>query len=93
MSKNSINCVYFVLKKVKIIESGHYALIKKIIKLSSYIRKFRKKKLESHTVQYMRKGFLIYEEMRKYLVIYEKAVSFYQCGTQDEKIITTIWLY
>jgi hypothetical protein len=24
---------------------------------------------------YMRKGFLIYEEMRKYLPIYEKAVS------------------
>jgi hypothetical protein len=24
---------------------------------------------------YIRKGFLIYEEMRKYLVIYEEAVS------------------
>ncbi len=24
---------------------------------------------------YMRRGFLIYEEMRKYLVIYEEAVS------------------
>ncbi len=24
---------------------------------------------------YMRKGFLIYEEMRKYLVIYDEAVS------------------
>jgi hypothetical protein len=24
---------------------------------------------------YMRKGFLVYEEMRKYLTIYEKAVS------------------
>jgi hypothetical protein len=24
---------------------------------------------------YMRKGFLIYEEMRKYLTIYEEAVS------------------
>ncbi len=24
---------------------------------------------------YMRKGFLIYEEMRKYLTIYEKAIS------------------
>ncbi len=24
---------------------------------------------------YMRKGFLIYQEMRKYLVIYEEAVS------------------
>ncbi len=26
---------------------------------------------------YMRKGFLIYEEMRKYLVIYEEAVIKY----------------
>jgi hypothetical protein len=25
--------------------------------------------------KYMRKGFLIYEEMSKYLVIYEEAVS------------------
>ncbi len=24
---------------------------------------------------YVRKGFLIYEEMRKYLIIYEEAVS------------------
>jgi hypothetical protein len=29
--------------------------------------------LQSHT--YMRKGFLIYEEMLKYLSIYEEAVS------------------
>jgi len=35
------------------------------------IRKFRSG--AKHT--YMGKGFLIYEEMRKYLVIYEKAVS------------------
>ncbi len=27
------------------------------------------------TKSYMRKGFLIYEELRKYIVIYEKAVS------------------
>jgi hypothetical protein len=26
---------------------------------------------------YMRKGFLIYEEMRKYLVIYEKPLVIY----------------
>jgi hypothetical protein len=48
-----------------------YALIKKKIKFSSYIRKFRIKQLQS----YMKKGFLIYEEMRKYLTIYEEAVS------------------
>ncbi len=39
------------------------------IKFSSYIRKFRMEQL------LMRKGFLIYEEMRKYLTIYEEAVS------------------
>ncbi len=29
----------------------------------------------SDAKSYMRKGFLIYEEMRKYLVIYEEAVG------------------
>jgi len=35
------------------------------------------KKIQMGAVEksYMRKGFLIYEEMRKYLVIYEGAVS------------------
>jgi hypothetical protein len=37
------------------------------------MRKFRHERLQSHT--YVRKGFLIYEEMRKYLVIFEEAVS------------------
>jgi hypothetical protein len=46
-------------------------LIKNKIKFSLYIRKFRMEKLQSH----MRKGFLIYEELRKYLTIYEEAVS------------------
>ena len=47
--------------------------IKKKIKFSSYIGKFR----VEHAVakSYMRKGFLIYEEMRKYFPIYEEAVS------------------
>ncbi len=31
------------------------------------------KQLQCHT--YMRKGFLIYEEMRKYFAIFEEAVS------------------
>jgi hypothetical protein len=46
----------------------HPALIKKV-KFSSYtcIRIFR--------WEWLRKGFLIYEEMLKYLVIYEETVS------------------
>ena len=43
-------------------------MIKKKSKLSSYIRK-------SVAKSYVRNGFLIYEEMRKYLVIYKEAVS------------------
>jgi hypothetical protein len=50
----------------------HHALIKNKIKFSSYIRKFRRERLQSYT---SRKGFLIYEEMRKYLVIFEEPVS------------------
>jgi hypothetical protein len=42
---------------------GHPALIKKKIKFSSYIRKFT----VAVTKSKMRKGFLIYEKMRKYL--------------------------
>jgi hypothetical protein len=51
-------------------------LIKRKTKLSSYIRKFR---VGSGAKSYMRKGFLIYEEMRKFsqmrrqLVIYDFA--------------------
>jgi hypothetical protein len=47
-------------------------LIKKKIKFSSYLRKFRVEQLQSHIC--MRKGFLICEEMRKYFPIYEEAV-------------------
>ncbi len=45
-------------------------LIKKKIKCSSYIGQS-----EAVAKSYMRKGFLIYEEMRKYFPIYEEAVS------------------
>ncbi len=49
-------------------------LIKKKVKLSSYMRKFRWDRLQSHIW-----GRLliptVYEEMRKYLTIYEEAVS------------------
>jgi hypothetical protein len=30
---------------------------------------------------YIRKGFLIYEEMGKYLIIYEEAFTFHSCIT------------
>jgi hypothetical protein len=40
-----------------------YTLIKKKTKFSSYIRKFR---WDQGAKSYMRKGFLIYEEMHKY---------------------------
>ncbi len=48
-------------------------LVIKKIKFSSYIGKFRVEQVIAKS--YMRKGFLIYEEMRKYFPIYEEAVS------------------
>ncbi len=54
------------------------ALIKKKIKFSSSIGKSR---VSSCKVIYMRKGFLIYEERRKYFPIYEEAVSRYDFAT------------
>ncbi len=49
-----------------------HALIKKKIKFSS------DKEIQSGAVakSYMREGFLIYEEMRKYFPIYEEAVIY-----------------
>jgi hypothetical protein len=49
------------------------ALIKNKNKLSLYMYK----EIQNGAVakSYMRKGFLIYEEMRRYLTIYEEAVS------------------
>ncbi len=44
---------------------------KKKIKFSSFISKFRVEQLQT----YMRKGFLRYEEIRKYFPIYKEAVS------------------
>ncbi len=37
--------------------------------------------MESVAKSYMRKGFLIYEKVCKYLVIYEKAISHYDFAT------------
>jgi hypothetical protein len=50
---------------------------KRKIKFSSYIRTFRWERLQLAKSYIYKEGFLyiIYEEMRKYLVIYEKAVS------------------
>ncbi len=47
-------------------------LIKKEIKIFLIYKEI---KMGSGAKSYMRKGFLIYEEMRKYLVKYEEAVS------------------
>jgi hypothetical protein len=45
-----------------LLSPGNHALLKKKIQFSSYIRQFR--------VEQLRKGFLIYEEMRKYFPMY-----------------------
>ncbi len=51
---------------------GKGALFKKSGKIFHlYIRKFGREKV----ITYMRKGFLIYEELREYLGIYEEAFS------------------
>jgi hypothetical protein len=50
-----------------------YSLIKIKIKFSSYVRKFRWGCMGANS--YIRKGFLIYEEIRKHLTIYDEAVS------------------
>jgi hypothetical protein len=47
-----------------------YTLIKKKTKFSSYLRK-----MVLGAMSYMRKGFLIFEEIRKYLVKNEEADS------------------
>jgi hypothetical protein len=65
VSENSVGIFYLH------IYVRFYALINKKIKFSSYTRKFRVEQLQSHI--YLRKGFLIYEEMRKYFPIFEEA--------------------
>ncbi len=50
-------------------------LIKNKTKFSAYIRKFRWIQMGSGAKSYIRKGFLIYEEMRKFFTMYEEAVS------------------
>jgi hypothetical protein len=42
---------------------------------------------------FMRKGFLIYKEMRKYLVIYEETVSLQPCSLLDFLIYKAIFYF
>ncbi len=63
------NMVYFV-KKVYICRI--VTLIKKENKIFLINKEIQ---MASVAKSYMRKGFLIYEERRKYLTIYEEAVS------------------
>ncbi len=44
---------------------------------------YKEIQMRSCAKSYVRKGFLIYEEMRKYLVIYEEAVSSIWLCTQS----------
>ncbi len=66
---------YFIeifVHPLKCLKGLDAALIKKKTKFSTYIRKFR---WGSGAKSYMRKGFLIYEEMRKFFPIYEGRVQ------------------
>jgi hypothetical protein len=73
----AIGSVLKVYSTVQSVDQGRCtcALIKKKIKFSSLYQEIQK--WSSCKIIYMRKGFLIYEEMRKYLAIYEyeEAVS------------------
>jgi hypothetical protein len=51
--------------------TGGFYTDKKENKFSSYIRKFRWDRVQT----YLRKSFLVYEEMRKFFPISEEAVS------------------
>ncbi len=50
----------------------------------------KKKKIQKGAVakSYTRKGFLIYEEMRKYLVIYEEALVIYDFATALRRFLS-----
>jgi hypothetical protein len=63
------SCFYYFSSLYSVQPIG--TLIKKKIKFSSHIRKFRVEQMQS----YMREGFLIYEEMRKYFPKYDETVS------------------
>jgi hypothetical protein len=63
--------INYVNMKIQLSRAEYGKLIKKKIKFFIY------KEIQSGAVTklYMWKGFLIYEEMRKYFFIYEEAVS------------------
>jgi hypothetical protein len=54
------------------VENHQYTMIKKEKK---YFLRYKDIQMGAVAKSYMKKGFLIYEEMRKYLVVYEEAVS------------------
>ncbi len=60
---------FIVIRRKRII----CTLIKKKTKFSSYM--YKEIQMGSGAESYMRKGFLICDEMRKYFTIYEEAVS------------------
>ncbi len=74
--KNSISAAWLLLGLLKSVcnltEMVAPCTDKKKTKFSSYIRKFRVEQLQK---SYMRTGFLIYGEMRKYFPIFEESVS------------------
>ncbi len=73
------------------ISRGHYTLIKKIIKFSSYIRKFRVEQLHSdewgRASQYMRERANISPYMRRPLVIYDFATAPFWISLYMRKIL------
>jgi hypothetical protein len=56
-------------------DPGRNTLIKKNIKFSQIFLTYKEIQNGAVAKSYLRKGFLIYEEMRKYLPIYEDTVS------------------
>jgi hypothetical protein len=64
-----------------LLSPGNHALIKKKVKFSSFIRKFRVGQLRTQSAK---KGVLIYEEMRKYFPIYcmRRTLVIYDFGTE-----------
>jgi hypothetical protein len=52
-----------------------------MIKKRTKILIYKEIQMGSLAKSYMRKGFIIYEEMRKYLVIYERPLVIYDFAT------------
>jgi len=73
-----------MIKARAMVQKNNFGVLKKIFQCISYTDKKENKffliyqEIQSGAVakSYMRKGFLIYEKMRKYFPIYEEAVSY-----------------